>query len=521
MPRFFLTTAIDYANGEPHLGHALEKVGADAIARAHRQLGYDVHFLIGMDEHGQKVAQTAEKQGVPPQQFVDDIAAIFQGMWARLGVSYDQFIRTTSPAHKAAVQRLIEQIFAADASLPESQRNFYERSYTGMYCVGCESFKQPADIVDGKCVVHPTRTLEEVTEHNWFFRLSAYTERLKQLFREQPSYLEPESRRNEILQLLEQGLEDISASRSRFDWGVPFPRPLSSGEVQTTYVWFDALPNYWTARFFPGFEQKAAWPANLHVIGKDITRFHTVIWPAMLMAAGEPLPGEVWAHGFISLGGERFSKSAGVKLTLDEAIERYGVDAFRYYLLRDVPYDGDGSFSWERFEEVYNSDLANTLGNLASRSIAMIEKYRTGIVPSVAVDAELFAAHGESFTQARAAVDGARRHRPHEAIASLMEVARRTNEFIQRVQPWVLAKDAANAAALDVVLTSLAASIAHCAAWLAPVMPHKMQALWTQLGGAGDVSAVRLDAPINVGGWKVTKGDPLFPKPEPPAKPAP
>jgi methionyl-tRNA synthetase len=333
VPRFFLTTAIDYANGAPHLGHALEKIGADAIARAHRQLGYDVHFLIGMDEHGQKVAQTAEKQGVAPQQFVDAVAAEFQATWARLGISNDQFMRTTAPAHKAGVAKLIEQIFTADASRPEAERNFYERSYTGMYCVGCESFKQPADITDGQCALHPTRALEEVTERNWFFRLSAYTDRLKALFAATPEYLEPESRRNEILALLDQGLDDISASRARFDWGVPFPRPLSDGETQTTYVWFDALPNYWTARFFPGFEQQAAWPAQLHVIGKDITRFHCVIWPAMLMAAGEPLPAQVWAHGFISLGGERFSKSAGVKLELSEAIDRYGVDAFRYYLL--------------------------------------------------------------------------------------------------------------------------------------------------------------------------------------------
>ena len=516
MPRFFLTTAIDYANGEPHLGHALEKIGADAIARFHRQLGYDVHFLIGMDEHGQKVAQTAEKQGVAPQAFVDDIAAKFQAMWSRLAISHDQFIRTTSPAHKAAVQQLIEKIFAADAERPEGERNFYERSYTGLYCVGCESFKQPADIVDGKCQLHPTRSLEEVTEHNWFFRLSAYTAPLKKLFAERPSFLEPESRRNEILALLEQGLDDISASRSRFDWGVPFPRPLSSGEVQTTYVWFDALPNYWTARFFPGFADKAAWPADLHVIGKDITRFHTVIWPAMLMAAGEPLPGQVWAHGFISLGGERFSKSAGVKLSLEEALDRYGDDAFRYYLLRDVPYDGDGSFSWERFEEVYNSDLANTVGNLGSRSIAMVEKYRAGVVPSVAPDAELFAAHRESLAQARAAIDGARQHRPNEVIGAVLDIARRTNEYIQRTQPWVLAKDPANAAQLDTVLTTLVASLAVCAAWLAPVMPRKMQPLWEQLGGAGDVNNVRLDQAIDVSGWKVTKGTPLFPKPEAP-----
>ncbi|MHB1312273.1 MAG: methionine--tRNA ligase [Gemmatimonadaceae bacterium] len=521
MPRFFLTTAIDYANGDPHLGHALEKIGADAIARYHRQLGYDVHFLIGMDEHGQKVAQTAEQQGVPPQQFVDGIAEHFQAMWTRLGISNDQFIRTTAPAHEAGVAKLIEQIFAADASRPEGERNFYERSYTGMYCVGCESFKQPADIVDGNCALHPTRTLEEVTEHNWFFRLSMYTQALKDLYAARPEYLEPDFRRNEILQLLEQGLDDISASRARHDWGVPFPRPLSNGDVQATYVWFDALPNYWTARFFPGFEQRAAWPAQLHVIGKDITRFHCVIWPAMLMAAGEQLPERVWAHGFISLGGERFSKSAGVKLELGEAIDRYGVDAFRYFLLSEVPFDGDGNFSWERFEEVYNSDLANTLGNLGSRSIAMIEKYRAGVVPSGAPDAALWAAHSADFARARAAADGPRKYRPHETMAALLDAARRTNEFIQRTQPWVLAKDeAANAARLDEVLHSLAASLAHFAAWLAPVMPQKMQVLWEQLGGAGDVTRVRLDQPIDVSGWQVTKGVPLFPKPEaPPAAP--
>ena len=516
MPRFYLTTAIDYANGDPHLGHAFEKIGADAIARYHRQLGYDVHFLIGMDEHGQKVARTAEQEGVPPQQFVDDIAARFLATWARLGISHDQFIRTTAAEHKAGVARLIERIFAADAALPEAARNFYERSYTGMYCVGCESFKQPGDVVDGKCALHTTRTLEEVTEHNWFFRLSAYTARLKALFAAHPGFLEPESRRNEILQLLEQGLDDISASRSRFEWGVPFPRPLSSGETQTTYVWVDALPNYWTARFFAGFEHRAAWPADLHIIGKDITRFHSVIWPAMLMAAGEPLPGLVWAHGFISLGGERFSKSAGVKLELSDAIDRYGVDAFRYYLLGEVPFDGDGNFSWERFEEVYTSDLANTLGNLGSRSIAMIEKYRGSVVPTGTCDPSLWSMHAADLARARAAIDGARRYRPHEAIGALFDAARRTNEYIQRTQPWVMARDEANAGRLNEVLHSLAASLAHFAAWLAPVMPEKMQALWEQLGGPGDVTRVRLDQPIDVGGWKVTKGAPLFPKPEVP-----
>lgn len=246
MARFYLTTAIDYANGEPHLGHALEKIGADAICRFHRQMGHDVWFLIGMDEHGQKVAQTAEKAGLAPQAFVDQIADKFVAMWQRLGISHDQFMRTSAPEHHAAVTQLLERIFAKNPD------DFYERSYTGMYCVGCESFKQPADVVDGKCALHPTRTIEAVTERNWFFRLSRYTEPLKAHLAAHPEFLQPASRRNEILSLLDEGLEDVSASRARFDWGVPFPRPLSTGETQTTYVWFDALPNYWTAQFFSG-----------------------------------------------------------------------------------------------------------------------------------------------------------------------------------------------------------------------------------------------------------------------------
>jgi len=252
--RFYLTTAIDYANGDPHLGHALEKIGADVIARYHRLRGDDVHLLIGMDEHGQKVQQTAASQGVAPQAFTDQIAARFQATWAELGIEYDQFIRTTDAHHKTGVQALIRRI---------AERNpddFYERSYRGMYCVGCEAFKQDADIVDGKCVLHPTRTLEEVEERNWFFRLSRYQPFLQRLLSEHPSYIEPESRRNEILGLLAQGLEDISASRSRLDWAVPFPMPLSTGEIQGTYVWFDALPNYLTATGFPDAGYEHRWP---------------------------------------------------------------------------------------------------------------------------------------------------------------------------------------------------------------------------------------------------------------------
>jgi len=510
MARFFLTTAIDYANGEPHLGHALEKIGADAICRFHRQLGDDVWFLIGMDEHGQKVARTAEEAGLAPQAFVDRIAGHFEAMWRTLGLSHDQFIRTSHPTHHAAVQELLERIFT------HSPDDFYERSYTGLYCVGCESFKQPADIVDGKCLLHPTRSMEQVTERNWFFRLSAYAERLKAHFAAHPEFLQPDSRRNEILALLEQGLEDISASRARFAWGVPFPKPLSDGEVQTTYVWFDALPNYWTAQFFAG--SGARWPATVHVVGKDITRFHTVIWPAMLMAAGLPLPERVWGHGFISLGGERFSKSAGVKLELSDAVARFGADAFRYYLLRDIPFDGDGSFSWERFEAVYTSELANGIGNLASRTTAMVEKYCKGVVPEGA-RGEVDRADLADYAAARAALDGSRGFLCHEALEAIIRTVGRANQFIQDTKPWVLAKDPADREKLHAVLASLIRQLARQAVYLAPFMPEKAEALWRAIGGpgtAGRTLFVTADV-IDCTGWRVNKGDGLFPRPEPAA----
>ncbi len=510
MPRFYLTTAIDYANGDPHLGHALEKVGADAICRFHRQLGDDVWFLMGMDEHGQKVSQTAEQAGLAPQAFVDGVAARFEAMWRTLGISHNQFIRTSHPTHHRAVQQLLERIFATNPD------DFYERSYTGLYCVGCESFKQPADIADGRCALHPTRTLQEITERNWFFRLSRYAPALKAHFAAQPSFLEPATRRNEILALLDQGLEDISASRARFAWGVPFPKPLSDGEVQTTYVWFDALPNYWTAQFFPG--SKAAWPATVHVVGKDITRFHTVIWPAMLMAAGIPLPERVWGHGFVSLGGERFSKSAGVKLELADAIARFGADAFRYYLLRDIPFDGDGSFSWERFEAVYTSELANGIGNLASRTTAMIEKYCAGVVPS-GPRGEVDRADLADYTTLRAAVDGSRGFLLHEAVEAIVRTVGRANQHIQDTKPWVLAKDPAKRGELDAVLATLVRQLARQAVYLAPVMPGKAEALWRALGAPGTAAGTLLDAAdrLDATGWRVTKGEGLFPRPEAPA----
>ena len=509
--KFYITTAIDYANGEPHFGHALEKVGADAIARFHRQLGADVHFLIGMDEHGQKVAQTAAAQGMDPQLFVDGIAERFRGLWDRLGVSYDQFIRTTDAAHKTGVRALIKRIHES------SPDDFYEKTYEGWYCVGCELFKRDDEIVDGKCILHPTRTLEWTQERNWFFRLTKYQGFLERLFASRPDFLQPESRRNEILALLAQGLEDISITRSKLAWAIPFPIASADGEPQGTWVWFDALPNYLTATGYPDKRWRERWPAQLHIIGKDITRLHCVIWPAMLQAAELPLPERVWAHGFISFGGERFSKSAGVKVDLPSTIEHFGPDAFRYFLLREVPFDGDGSFSWERFEAVYTAELANGLGNLASRVIAMIEKYCDGIVPAaphVSLDAE----DAADMADVRAAMDGSRGYLCHEALAAITRTTTRANAFIQQTQPWVLAKDPARRAELDSALAALARSLARQAVYLAPFMPFKAEALWTQLGAPDSAGVMPLAnaETITAAGWRVTKGEGLFPRPEAP-----
>ncbi len=506
MSRYFITTAIDYSNGEPHIGHAYEKIGADAIARYRRMLGDDVHFLIGMDEHGQKVEQTAVQQGVAPQALVDALAEKFSGMWRKLEISNDEFVRTTNVTHRRGVQALIERI------IERNPDDFYEKAYEGWYCVGCESFKQDAEIIDGKCVLHPTRTLEWVEERNWFFRLSRYAGFLRELLTQNPSFLQPESRRNEMLALIERGLEDVSASRSRLAWGIPFPRPLSSGETQTTYVWFDALPNYLTVTGFPEATGRAKWPAQLHVVGKDITRFHTIIWPAMLAAAELPLPERVWGHGFVLLGGERFSKSAGVKLDLDEAIGRYGADAFRYFLLREVPFDGDGSFTWERFEERYNADLANAWGNLVSRVIAMVEKYRGGVVPAGPRD-DADVADAADIAAYHEVMDGTRGFLLHEGLQRAMACVARGNEFVQASKPWSLAK-AGDDAALDAVLASLMRQLARQAVLLAPFMPAKAQAVWEQLGGPGQVVDQRFDGlgSLDAAGWQVHKGDSLFPK---------
>ena len=508
MTRFYITTAIDYANGDPHLGHAYEKIGADAIARYRRLRGDDVHFLIGMDEHGQKVTQAAEGRGIAPQQLVDEIAEAFQAMWRRLAISHNVFWRTTDPKHKSGVLALIERIHERRPD------DLYEREYEGQYCVGCEQFKRDGDIVDGKCPIHPTRTLQWTRERNWFFRLTRYQDFLRRLI-ETPGFLQPESRRNEMRSLLDQGLEDISVTRARLAWAIPFPLPLTTGETQGTWVWFDALPNYLTATGFPGPGFEARWPAQLHVIGKDIVRLHAIIWPAMLEAAGLSLPERVWGHGFISLGGERFSKSAGVKLELRDAVDHHGPDAFRYFLLREVPWDADGNFAWERFEERYTAELADAFGNLASRVLAMLERYRGGVVPEGG-DTDLDRSGDACVARYSDAMDALLLHRGAQAAWDLVADA---NVFVDRQAPWAKAK-AGDQAGLDRSLAALARALARLAVLASPFIPHAADLVWDALGLGATIDPARAWAQLaqsSVSGAKTHRIAPLFPKLDRPA----
>jgi methionyl-tRNA synthetase len=500
--RFYITTAIDYANGSPHLGHAVEKIGADVMARYHRRKGEDVHFVIGMDEHGLKVLQSAEAAGVTPQEWVDGIADEFTQAWRTLSISHDDFIRTTETRHHLGVQELIRRI--------EANGDLYQGTYSGYYCVGCEGYKTEDELEEGegdglRCPTHPSLEIQWMEEENWFFRLSAYTEPLLRLLEERPGFVQPEIRRNEIRNVLQGGLEDISVSRSRLPWGVPWP----GDPDHIVYVWLDALTNYLTAVGFPEEEYRTAWPANVHVIGKDITRFHCIYWPAFLLSAGVELPETVWAHGFVTYGGRKLSKSAGVSFELPEATERHGPDALRYYLLREVPWNGDGDITRERFDERYTSELANDLGNLANRSFTMVEKYRGGTIPK-AQPSSLEEGCRKAVEQYQESMDEGLLHL---GIGAAMELVSLANGFIERQAPWSLAKDPARGPELDSTLASLARALLVASTLLHPFMPTKMEDLSGRLGVAR-VPTLEESLTLDLAGRTVRRGDPLFPRPD-------
>ncbi|MGH7537895.1 MAG: methionine--tRNA ligase, partial [Gemmatimonadales bacterium] len=505
VPKFYLTTAIDYSNGDPHLGHALEKVGADCIARWRRLRGDDVRFVMGMDEHSQSVLQAAAQAGVTPQAWVDGMAARFADFWRRLSCSHDDWIRTTEPRHARAVTALLERIQARRAE------DLFMAEYEGLYCTGCEEFKQESQIVDGHCIEHPSLDLVPTKEENHFFRLSAYRDRLLDLITSGALIVDPAIRRHEVVRLLEGGLQDISISRQRQQWGIPYP----GDPHQTVYVWFDALINYLSATGFPDAGFDRLWPAELHVIGKGITRFHCLIWPAMLLAAGVELPRRVWAHGYVQWGGAKMSKTAGTAVSLEGAITRYGPDALRYYLLREIGFEQDGNFTWERFDTRYIADLADTLGNLASRALSMVQRYRAGTVPrdpsgyATPLEAD---ARGILAAYARA-MDALAVER---GAAELIALATRANRYVEETAPWKLAK-AAREAELDTVLANLVRTVGRLAVLALPFMPAKARLLWEATGDDRPFIDIRFSdvEGLDPSGWTVRKPAALFPKPSP------
>ena len=476
--RFYLTTAIDYVNSRPHLGTAYEKITADVIARYKRLAGFETHFLMGNDEHSQNVYKRALERGLEPHAYCDQMEQEFRTVWKQLDISFDDFIRTTEPRHKAAVRQLTQRCF--------DKGDIYEGQYEGWYCVSCEAFKQEKDLIGGKCPLHLTLRPEWIREKNYFFRLSKYRDALLEHFQTHPDFLRPDNRRNEILRLLESGLEDISVSRAGQLWGIPLPFAPDN----VVYVWFDALINYAAA---VGYGTDAArfekgWPADLHVVGKDITRFHTVVWPAMLMSAGMALPAQVFGHGWVSFGGQRMSKSLGTSLDPSDVAHRFGPDPLRLYLVKEISYGADGDFSWERYEERYNVDLANNLGNLVSRVAAMAHRYRQGgLSPTGETSARLRDIPNEVAHFYRQAMDT---FAIHEAAAYVFRLIDATNLHLTETAPWLLAKEPSEADRLSQVLFDAAEAIRLASVLLMPVMPSSCAEILRRVGeNARSVSA--------------------------------
>ena len=508
---FYLTTPIYYVNDAPHIGHAYTTVAGDLLTRWHRQRGESVWFLTGTDEHGQKVMRTAETNNTAPQQWCDRLVEQeWKPVWKHLEIANDDFIRTTEVRHTQRVQKFLQGLM--------EQGYIYEGKYEGPYCVGCEEFKLPGDLIEGNCKIH-SKPVEMLSETNWFFKLSEFAAPLLEHYKKNPESCEPESARNEVISFLEGGVSDLSVSRSTFDWGVRVPWD----EKQVVYVWFDALLNYATAvgltddsssdggKFF-----EKTWPADVHLVGKDILRFHAVIWPAMLMAAKLALPKKVFAHGWLLVGGEKMSKSKLTGIAPSDITDHFGVDAFRYYFMRAIPFGSDGSFSWEDMAARYTSELANDFGNLASRLAAMVEKYCNGILPNPAKDEELASALSktvESADKAIVALDF------QGGINAIMDFCKAVNGYVTIQQPWVVAKDESKKSELDAILYNTAESLRALAILLHPVMPLSTSKLWSYLGAEGSLGPIGSQKISDVAKWgqlkggsKIIKGDILFPR---------
>ncbi|MBI2238906.1 MAG: methionine--tRNA ligase [Actinobacteria bacterium] len=504
---FYITTPIYYPNDVPHIGHAYNAVAVDFVARYHRLRGEEVFHLTGTDEHGLKLQRAAEAAGVDPKTWVDEMEPKWREVWARLEIANDDYIRTTEPRHEAAVQQILQAVH------DNGRDDIYLGTYEGLYCVACEAYYTEDDLVGGNCPIHD-RPVEAMSEDNYFFRLSAYQDRLLEHYERNPLAVQPEARRNEVLSVIRGGLQDFSISRTSFDWGVPLPWDPE----HVCYVWFDALTNYVTAAGYGSDPERFArvWPANIHLIGKDILRFHAIYWPAMLMAAGIEAPRQVWAHGYLLVGGEKMSKTKLTGIHPFELVDHFGVDSYRYYFVREIQFGQDGSFSWESMVERHNADLANGLGNLASRVLAMLGSYFDGVVP----DANEPAAAGklpELVVDVAARYDRAMLEVALSlALAAVWEIVAEANRYLVEKAPWAMAKDAERAAELAQVLYASAEVLRILAVLISPIMPGAAARLWEQLGIPEPLEAQRLPEAARWGGLtpgtRTAKGDALFPR---------
>ncbi len=473
--KYYLTTAIAYTSGKPHIGNSYEIVMADAIARYRRYQGYDVFFQTGTDEHGQKIEEKAQAKGVSPKQFVDEIAGVIRGICDSLNVSYDKFIRTTDEDHERQVQKIFKRLY--------DQGDIYKGAYEGMYCTPCESFWTESQLVDGKCP-DCGREVRPAKEEAYFFKMSKYADRLIEHINTHPEFIQPVSRKNEMMNnFLLPGLQDLCVSRTSFKWGIP----VDFDDKHVVYVWLDALTNYITGIGYDADgnsseQYKKLWPADLHLIGKDIIRFHTIYWPIFLMALGEPLPKQVFGHPWLLQGGEKMSKSRGNVIYADDLIDLFGVDAVRYFVLHEMPYDNDGTITWELVVERFNSELANVLGNLVNRTISMSNKYFDGVVRSTGVTDPVDEDLKSVVTGVRDKVNGRMdEHRVADAISEVFALFRRCNKYIDETEPWVLAKSDENKDRLAEVMYNLTESIVIGASLLKPYMPETADRIVKQL----------------------------------------
>jgi methionyl-tRNA synthetase len=505
---FYITTPIYYPNDVPHIGHAYDAVAADTLARFHRLSGDTVFHLTGTDEHGLKLQRAAEAAGMEPQAWVDAMEPRWREVWKRLDIAYDDYIRTTEPRHEAAVVALLEAVYG------NGRQDIYLGQYEGWYCVPCEAYYTEAELVDGRCPIHD-RPVERLREENYFFRLSAYRERLLEHYERHPGAVEPETRRNEVLATIRAGLQDFSISRTSFRWGIPLPWDPR----HVCYVWFDALTNYIAAAGYPSDAGRFAsmWPADIHMIGKDILRFHAIYWPAMLMAGGVEPPTQVWAHGFLTVGGQKMSKTNATGIHPFELLDQFGVDSYRYFFMREIQFGQDGNFSWEAMVDRHNADLANGLGNLASRVLAMLGSYFGGAVPEPSARG---GAEGDVPDVVREAAGSFRsamgRVQITPALAAVWEIVDRANGYLVETEPWKIANDESRREELATVLYTAAETLRILSVLISPVMPSAAERLWKQLGISNPLGRERLPEALEWGrlapATATSKGESLFPR---------